>query len=253
MISDSLAGFFRSLGGEIVTGWRVESAEELPQARLTFCDLSPRGLLKVFGNRLTARYRRALERYRYGPGAFKLDWALDGPIPWQAEECLQAATVHVGGTLEEIASSEREPWHGRSSEKPFVLLAQPSLFDPSRAPEGKHTAWAYCHVPNGSDEDMTSRIENQIERFAPGFKKIILGRSVRPPSLMKQHNANLVGGDVGGGAMLLSQLFLRPTWRNYSTPIEGLYLCSASTPPGGGVHGLCGYFAAQAALKEVRQ
>ena len=249
-ISEALAGHLRSLGGEVVTDWRVESLEELPPARAVLCDLAPRGLLKISGSRLPAGYRRALERYRYGPGVFKLDWALDGPIPWKAPDCARAATVHVGGTLEEIAAAERAPWQGTQIENPFVLVAQPSLFDPSRAPAGKHTAWAYCHVPNGTDSDMTSPIENQIERFAPGFKDLILARSARPPSVMQQHNANLVGGDIGGGAMTLAQLFLRPTRRMYSTPTKGLYLCSSSTPPGGGVHGMCGYHAARAALRD---
>jgi phytoene dehydrogenase-like protein len=185
--------------------------------------------------------------------AYKVDWALDGPIPWKAPECAQAATVHLGGTFEEIALSEREVWNGRPAERPFVLLAQPSLFDPKRAPDGKRTAWAYCHVPNGSETRMVERIEAQIERFAPGFRERVLARSILPPKELERHNANLVGGDINGGVQDLSQLFARPTRRLYSTPSKGLYLCSASTPPGGGVHGMCGYFAARAALKDLKK
>jgi phytoene dehydrogenase-like protein len=248
-IADALASYLRSLGAEIVSGRRVESLDELPPARMVLCDLTPRGLLRIAGNRLPASYRRKLERYRYGVAAFKVDYALDGPVPWKAAECLRSATVHLGGAFDEVAEAERAPWQGKHAEKPFVLLAQPSLFDPTRAPAGKHTVWAYCHVPNGSDFDMTGRIESQIERFAPGFKDRVIARSVRPPSLMERHNANLVGGDINGGAQDLRQLFWRPTRRLYATPVAGLYLCSSSTPPGGGVHGMCGYFAARAALK----
>ncbi|MGH9837965.1 MAG: phytoene desaturase family protein [Blastocatellia bacterium] len=249
-IADALASHLRSLGGEIVTGRRIESLAELPPSRMVLCDLTPRGLLRIAGDRLPAGYRRKLERYRYGVAAFKVDYALDGPVPWQAAECSRAATVHLGGTLAEVAEAERAPWREQHAGKPFVLLAQPSLFDPTRAPAGKHTVWAYCHVPNGSDFEMTERIENQIERFAPGFKDRVIARSVRPPSVMEQHNANLVGGDINGGVQDLRQLFWRPTRHLYSTPVEGLYLCSSSTPPGGGVHGMCGYFAARAVLKD---
>jgi phytoene dehydrogenase-like protein len=180
-----------------------------------------------------------------------VDWALDAPIPWKATECLRAGTVHLGGTLEDIAAAERAPWLGGVAERPFVLLAQPTLFDPTRAPSGKHIAWAYCHVPNGSSFDASTRIEEQVERFAPGFRERILKRSVMVASSLALHNPNLVGGDIGGGAVNLAQFFLRPTWRRYRTPAKGLYFCSASTPPGGGVHGLCGYLAAQAALRDI--
>jgi phytoene dehydrogenase-like protein len=184
-------------------------------------------------------------------GAFKVDWALDGPIPWRAGECAQAGTVHLGGTLEEIARSERDAWDGRASERPFVLLVQPTLFDPSRAPAGRHTAWTYCHVPHGSAADMLPRLERQIERFAPGFRERVLARSVMGPADLERHNPNLAGGDIGAGVSDLRQLAARPTWRSYSTPARGLYLCSAATPPGVGVHGMCGYFAARRALDEV--
>lgn len=252
-ISDALASYLRSLGGEIETGQRVESLAELGEARPILLDVTPRGLLALAGNRLPDRYRRGLERYRYGPGVFKLDWALDGPIPWRAEECARAATVHLGATLEEIAASEIEPWRGGVAERPYVLLAQQSLFDPTRAPAGQHTAWAYCHVPNGSNVDMTERIEAQIERFAPGFCDRILARSALGPAEMERYNANYVGGDINAGAATLSQLFTRPVARvsPYRTPLPGVFLCSASTPPGGGVHGMCGYHAARAALRQI--
>ena len=249
-ITDALVSYFKSIGGEVLAGTRVESVDELPPARVVLCDLTPRGLLRVAGHRLPASYRRKLEHYRYGPGAFKLDWALDGPVPWKAKECVRAGTVHLGGTLNEIAASERAAWEGNHAEKPFVLLAQPSLFDPSRAPEGKHTVWAYCHVPNGSGVDMTERVENQIERFAPGFRDRVLARSVLPPAELERRNANLVGGDINGGAQDIRQLFLRPTLTLYSTPDKHLYICSSSTPPGGGVHGMCGHHAALAALNK---
>jgi phytoene dehydrogenase-like protein len=250
-IAQALASYLRTLGGEIETGAPVTAIEELPRARMIFCDVGPRQLLTLAGSRLPAHYRRALGAYRYGPGVFKLDYALDGPVRWNAPECARAATVHVGGTLAEIAASERAPWRGRHAERPFVLVAQPSLFDPTRAPEGKHTLWAYCHVPNGSSLDMTERIESQIERFATGFRELVLARSVTTSSDFELKNANIVGGDINGGAANLRQLIARPTLRlvPYSTPIPDLYLCSASTPPGGGVHGMCGHLAARAALK----
>ena len=253
-IADGLASYLRSLGGEIETGRSIESLAELGEPRLVLLDLTPRGLLQLAGDRLPERYRRRLERYRYGPGVFKLDWALDGPIPWRAEECGRAATVHLGATLEEIATSEAAPGEGRIAERPYVLLAQQSLFDPTRAPAGKHTAWAYCHVPNGSDVDMTARIENQIERFAPGFRERILSRSALGPADLERYNANYVGGDINGGLADLRQLLTRPVarWSPYSTPLPGVFLCSASTPPGGGVHGMCGYHAARAALRYLR-
>jgi len=247
-ITDALCSYLRSLGGEIVTGACVDSLDELSSDRAVLCDLTPRGLLRIAGHRLPARYRRQLARYRYGFGAFKIDWALDGAIPWKAVECARAGTVHLGGTLAEIVASEQASAEGKHADKPFVLVAQQSLFDSQRAPEGKHTAWAYCHVPNNSTFDMTERIENQIERFAPGFRDRVLARNVMPPAELERRNANLVGGDINGGAQDIRQLFLRPTSRLYSTPIKNLYLCSSSTPPGGGVHGMCGYFAARAAL-----
>jgi phytoene dehydrogenase-like protein len=251
-ISDALASYLRSLGGEIETGHRIESLAELDEARTVLLDVTPRGLLELAGDRLHGRYRRGLERYRYGPGVFKLDWALDGPIPWRAEECARAATVHLGATMEEIAASEVEPGRGGVAERPYVLLAQQSLFDSSRAPAGQHTAWAYCHVPNGSTVDMTERIEAQVERFAPGFRDRILARSALGPAEIERYNANYVGGDINAGAATLSQLFTRPVARvsPYTTPLPGVFLCSASTPPGGGVHGMCGYHAARAALRQ---
>ncbi|HEY7544639.1 MAG TPA: NAD(P)/FAD-dependent oxidoreductase, partial [Blastocatellia bacterium] len=250
-ISDALAAYLQSLGGQIVAGARIKNIDELPPARAILCDVTPRQLLRIAGHRLPPSYRRKLERYRYGVGAFKVDWALDGPIPWKAAECARAGTVHLGGPFEEIAAAERAPWTNEHAERPFVLLAQPTLFDPSRAPDGKHIAWAYCHVPNGSTFDMLGRIEDQIERFAPGFRERVIGRSVMPPNKLEQHNANLIGGDINGGVQDLRQLFARPTLRTYSVPVEGLYLCSSSTPPGGGVHGMCGYFAARAALRNM--
>ena len=254
-LSDALASYLRAVGGEIETGHRVESLAELGDARVVLLDVTPRGLLALAGDRLPARYRRRLERYRYGPGVFKLDWALDGPIPWRAEECGRAATVHLGATLEEIAASEAAPGRGGVAERPYVLLAQQSLFDPTRAPAGRHAAWAYCHVPNGSSVDMTERIERQVERFAPGFRERILARSALGPAELERHNPNNVGGDINGGAATLSQLFTRPVARvsPYTTPLPGVFLCSASTPPGGGVHGMCGYHAAQSALRFLRR
>jgi phytoene dehydrogenase-like protein len=249
-IAEALASYLRSLGGEIITGAPVTSLRDLPPSHAILCDVTPRQLLAIAGDRLSPEYRRQLERYRYGMGVFKMDWALSGPIPWRAAACARAATVHVGGTMAEIAESERAPWNGSHAERPFLIVAQQSLFDSTRAPAGKHTAWAYCHVPNGSAVDMTERIESQIERFAPGFRDCILARSVMPPAALERHNANLVGGDVNGGVQDLQQLFLRPTWRLYSTSSRGLYICSASTPPGGGVHGMCGYHAARRALRD---
>ena len=250
-ISDALADYLRSLGGEIETGRRVDSLGELSEAQVAMLDVTPRGFLALAGDRLPAGYRRRLERYRYGPGVFKLDWALDGPIPWRAAECTQAATVHLGATLEEITASEKAPARGTIAERPYVLLAQQSLFDPTRAPAGRHTAWAYCHVPNGSTVDMTERIELQIERFAPGFRERVLARSVLGPAELEQHNPNNVGGDINGGVADLRQMFTRPVARRspYTTPLPGVFLCSSSTPPGGGVHGMCGYYAARAALR----
>jgi phytoene dehydrogenase-like protein len=250
-LSNALAAHLRSLGGEIVTGVTVGSIDELPPARAVLCDLSPKPFLRIAGHRFPPRYRRALERYRYGMGVHKVDWALDGPIPWRNASCARAGTVHLGGTFAEIAASEHDAWIGRHTDRPFVLLVQPTQFDPSRAPQGMHTAWAYCHVPHGSDVDMLPRIERQIERFAPGFRDRVLARAIMKPADLERRNANLVGGDIGAGVSDLRQLIARPTWRGYSTPVRGLYICSASTPPGVGVHGMCGYHAAQRALREV--
>ena len=249
-LSNALAGYFRSLGGEIVTGTAVANVDDLPHARAILCDLSPRPLLKIAGHRLPDGYRRALEQYRYGMAAFKVDWALAAPIPWRDAAVGRAGTVHLGGALEEIAASERDAWHGRVSERPFVLLSQPSLFDPSRAPEGRHTAWGYCHVPARSTVDMLPAIEQQIERFAPGFRDRVLARHVTTPADLEDRNPNLVGGDIAMGVTDLRQMLYRPTLRWYRTPSRGLYICSASTPPGIGVHGMCGYFAARAVIED---
>ncbi len=250
-LADSLASHLRSLGGRIETGRPVTSLDELSTAGATLLDVTPRQLLRIGSHRLPSLYRRRLAGYRYGPGVFKLDWALDGPIPWAAPEVVRAGTVHLGGTLEEIAASEEAAARGRYWDRPYVLLVQPSLFDPSRAPAGKHTAWAYCHVPNGSTRDMTAAIEAQVERFAPGFRDLVIARSAMGPAEVELHNPNYVGGDINGGVQDLRQLFTRPIARRvpYSTPVPGLFICSSSTPPGGGVHGMCGYWAAQAALR----
>ncbi|HXG53160.1 MAG TPA: NAD(P)/FAD-dependent oxidoreductase [candidate division Zixibacteria bacterium] len=250
-LSAALASYLRSLGGEIVVSRRVRNLNELPSSRVVLCDVTPRQLLDLAGERLPEGYRKSLRRYRYGMGAFKVDWALGGPVPWRAPECTRAATVHLGGSLEEIALSERAAWNGQHAERPYVLLAQPSLFDPLRAPPGTHTLWGYCHVPNGSTVDMTESIERQIERFAPGFRDLVIARHTMSPAALEKHNGNLIGGDINGGAPLLGQLFLRPTRRIYRTPVKGLYICSAATPPGGGVHGMCGHFAALQALRDA--
>ena len=249
-LANALASHFTELGGEINTDHRVESLKDLPAARAILCDVTPRQLARIAGDSLTSGFRSQLDRYRYGPAAFKLDWALSEPVPWKAAECRTAATVHLGGSFAEILESEWNANHNKRSEKPFTLIAQPSLFDPTRAPNGQHTLWAYCHVPNGSTFDMAEAIENQIERFAPGFRDCILGRSVITPTDYENYNPNLVGGDINGGIQDLAQMFLRPTRRMYSTSMKNLYLCSSSTPPGGGVHGLCGYHAAQVALRK---
>jgi phytoene dehydrogenase-like protein len=249
-IADALVSYLRSLGGEVYTDVRVRVVEEVPKTRAVLFDVTPKQLLEIAGEHFTWRYRRALTRYRYGPGVFKIDFALGGPIPWKAEGCSRAGTVHIGGTLDEISAGEAAVFRGEHPERPFVLLAQQSLFDGTRAPEGKHTVWAYCHVPNGSNLDMTEKIEAQIERFAPGFKDRILARSTMGPAALENVNANHVGGDINGGLMDFRQLFTRPAARltPYSTSAKGLYICSSSTPPGGGVHGMCGYSAARAAL-----
>ena len=247
----ALEAYLHSLGGTVETNQRVRSLDELPSARVVMLDVTPRQVIELAGQKLPPGYRRQLERFRYGPGVFKLDWALDGPIPWRSAAVSRAGTVHLGGSLEQIAAAEAAVWRGRHPEQPFVLLAQQSLADPSRAPAGKHTAWAYCHVPNGSTEDMTAAIEGQVERYAPGFRDRILARSVKPPAAMEAHNLNYIGGDINGGVQDIFQFFTRPVLRlnPYSTPVSGVYICSSSTPPGGGVHGMCGYHAAQAALR----
>jgi phytoene dehydrogenase-like protein len=257
-ITAALAGHLRTLGGEIETGRRVESLDELPPAHDVVLDITPRQTLRIAGDHLPASTRRALDRYRYGAAAFKLDWALDGPIPWTNPDCAHAGTVHLGGTIEEIAAGERSIAGGRIAERPFVLLAQHSLFDGTRASEGGETAWAYCHVPNGSTVDMTDRIESQIERFAPGFRDRILERRVSGPAELERQNANLVGGDINGGAQDLAQMLRRPLlsprpYRLAGREPVGIYLCSSSTPPGGGVHGMCGWHAARTLLRDVRR
>lgn len=253
-ISDTLEARLRRLGGEILTGRTVRSLADLPPNQGVLMDVTPRQLLAIAGDILPDGYRRKLERFRYGPGVFKVDWALDGPIPWTAKGCALAGTVHLGGTLEEVAGAEAEVWRGRCPARPFVILAQPTLFDPDRAPAGKQIAWAYCHVPNGSAEDMTGRIEAQVERFAPGFRDRILARKGTGPAALEAYDPNYVGGDIGGGVLDFGQLFARPASpiAPYATPVPGLFLCSSSTPPGGGVHGMCGYHAARAALSSRR-
>jgi phytoene dehydrogenase-like protein len=253
-LADALASYFESLGGTIVTEETISRMAELPDSPAVLFDLTPRQVLSIAGDELPHRYRRRLSRYRYGLGVFKVDLALSGPIPWKASECELAATLHVGGTIDEIAASEEAAWSGRPPERPFVLFAQQSLFDSTRAPIDKHTAWAYCHVPAGSTFDMTDRIEAQLERFAPGFKDLILERHVMSPVEMERYNPNYVGGDINGGVQDLRQLFTRPVARvvPYSTPNPRIFICSSSTPPGGGVHGMCGYFAARAVLRSRR-
>jgi len=240
-ISDALAACLQTHGGEIRTASPVTV---LPSADILMCDITPRQLIRIAGSRIPETYRSALSRFSHGPGVYKMDWALDGPIPWRARDCARAATVHLGGTLEEIAE-----WEAHYRGRPFVILVQPSLFDPTRAPAGKHTAWAYCHVPNGSTEDLSAAIERQVERFAPLFRGRILARHIMNPAALEARNANLIGGDIGGGAITLRQFFLRPTRHLYRTPLPGVWLCSSSTPPGGGVHGMCGFHAARRALR----
>jgi phytoene dehydrogenase-like protein len=252
-VADGLAAYLKSLGGEIVTGERIDSLDALPPSRVVLCDVSPRQLVQLAGDRMPPRHRDKLLRYRYGPGVFKMDWTLSGPVPWTAEGCRRAGTIHLGSTLAEIADSERAAWEGRVHDKPYVLLVQPSVADPTRAPAGKHVLWAYAHVPHGTTVDFTDRIERQIERYAPGFRDTVLARHSMGPADMERRNANLIGGDITGGASDLRQLWARPVLglNPYTTPIDGVYLCSASTPPGVGVHGMCGYFAAQAALRRL--
>ena len=252
-IADALASYFIQLGGRIETNTYIRSLSQLPSSRCLLLDLTPRQLLQLGGHHWSSLYQWQLERYRYGMGVFKIDWALDERIPFTAAGCRQAGTVHIGNTLEEIVASEASTAGGRQAEQPFVLLAQQSIFDPSRAPQGKHTAWAYCHVPNGSQQDMTGVIERQVERFAPGFRDRILARHVFNTAQLEEYNPNYIGGDINGGVIDIRQLFTRPAlrWSPYRTSEKGIYICSSSTPPGGGVHGMCGYHAAQRALKDV--
>jgi len=252
-LTNALCGLFSTLGGKLNTSSPVQSLaalanHDLPNYDLFLCDLTPRQLIKVSGQKLSDSYKRRLGKYRYGAGVFKVDYALNTPIPWKAPDCLRAATVHLGGSFEEIAAAEKSVRMGQNAARPFVLLAQPSFFDSSRAPAGKHTAWAYCHVPNGSKVNVLEKLEDQIERFAPGFGDCVLARRVFSPANLESMDANLVGGDIGGGAMDIRQILFRPTWQHYATSARDIYICSASTPPGGGVHGMCGYHAAKVAL-----
>ena len=254
-VASALVRRLEDLGGELRCGVDVTSRGQLPRTRDVLLDLSPRGVLQVGGDRLPARYRRRLEGYRYGPGVCKLDWTLDAPIPWAAPECGRAATVHLGGTAEEIASSARDVARGRHPERPFVILVQPTLFDATRAPAGRHTAWAYCHVPNGSGRDVSAAVEAQVERFAPGFRDVVRQRSAWGPAEVEAREPNCVGGDINCGRSDVAQLLRRPAlrWTPYATPDPGLFICSAATPPGGGVHGMCGWHAARAALRRRRR
>lgn len=252
-IAEALVSILRSHGGEIVCRSPVESIEQLPKAKAHLFDTSPGRMAKICGDRLPAGYRKKLGKFRHGPGVFKVDWALSDPIPWRNAECGEASTVHVGGTFDQVAESESDAWNGKHSEKPFTLVAQPTCFDPSRAPAGKHIAWGYCHVPHGSDQDMVEAIESQIERYAPGFRDCVIARHTFSTSEMEAYNSNYVGGDVVGGVADLRQLFTRPVARinPYTTPAKDIFICSASTPPGAGVHGMCGFHAAKAAAKRL--
>jgi len=249
-LSNALANYLLSLGGRIYLNAEIQDLAQLDRADVTLFDTGPRAVDRIAGRVLTPSFRTRMRHFNYGPGAFKMDWALSEPIPWRAAECRRAATVHLGSTLAEMVRSEDDAFNGRHCDRPYVLLVQPTLFDPTRAPEGKHTAWAYCHVPNGSTVDMTEAIERQIERFAPGFRDCVLARHVFYPRQLEAWNPNLVGGDVTGGAMTIEQLVTRPTAHLYRTSHSQVYLCSASTPPGGGVHGMCGHLAALAALMD---
>ncbi len=246
-ITEALLHVLREYGGVLKVDHTLHHLRELPSADCTMLDLTPAGFLHLSDGMFAKERRRPYESFQHGPGIYKLDWALSEPIPWANELCRRAGTVHIGGTLEEICASELDAYEGRRNERPFILLSQPSLFDPSRAPQGKHTAWAYCHVPNGSTADETAVIEEQIERYAPGFRDCILARSGRSAMEMQRWNPNLVGGDVSGGAMTLKQILRRPKLPPYSTPLPNVFLCSSSTPPGGGVHGMCGALAAERA------
>ncbi len=251
-LADALVSYLRASGVEFVTNHRVKDLADLPEARVVLLDITPRQFLQIASDSLPQSYRKRMQAYRYGPGVFRVDWALSGPVPWTAEESRRSGVVHIGGTFEEIAASELLVWHGRHPERPYVLLAQQTLFDPTRAPEGHQTLWGYCHVPNGSTVDMTAAIEQQIERFAPGFRDLVLARHTMNSADMEAHNANYVGGDINGGLQDLRQMFRRPVglFSPYRTPLKGVYLCSSSTPPGGGVHGMCGYHAARRALRD---
>lgn len=253
-IATALLSYFKALGGTVQTNFYVKNLSQLPSAKAYLFDVTPKQLLEIAGHKFSSIYEWQLKRYRYGMGVFKVDWAIDGPIPFRSDACRRAGTVHIGNTFEEIQRSEELAWKGKHADKPFVLLAQQSLFDSSRAPEGKHTAWAYCHVPNGSTENMTDRIESQIERFAPGFRDMVLGRHVFDTRTLQDYNPNYIGGDINAGAIDITQLFTRPALRMspYRTSARGIYICSASTPPGGGVHGMCGYYAARRALKDLK-
>lgn len=252
-IADSLSSYFLSLGGRIQTGVPVKSMSDIPQASAILFDLTPKQLLEIAPERFSPLYRWQLQRYRYGMGIFKIDWALDGQVPFKSEACRKAGTIHLGNTFEEIEAAEKMVSRGQHPDKPFVLFAQQSLFDSSRAPEGKHTAWAYCHVPHGSETDMTAAIENQVERFAPGFKDLILAKHTMNTRQVEVYNPNYIGGDINGGVIDITQLFTRPVLSvsPYRTSAKGIYICSSSTPPGGGVHGMCGYHAARQVLKDV--
>jgi phytoene dehydrogenase-like protein len=251
-ITNALCAHLEKLGGKVTTSHRVDRLTELGKFRVALCDVTPRQLLRLEEDRFTPGYRRLLQRYRYGPGVFKVDYALSAPIPWRAAECGRASTVHIGGTFAEIAASEDAVRNGKHAERPFILLAQPTLADPTRAPAGKHVAWAYCHVPHASPVDMLPRVEAQIERFAPGFRDCVLARRVFKPSDLEAMDANLIGGDIAGGVADWRQFALRPTWRQYATSAPDIFICSASTPPGGGVHGMCGYNAAKMAIARMR-
>jgi phytoene dehydrogenase-like protein len=253
-IANALASYFISIGGKIETNTYVTSMAQLPSAKAVLFDVTPKQLLQIAGHKFSSIYKWQLERYRYGMGVYKIDWALSEPIPFTAEGCRQAGTIHIGNTFEEIATGEQQIWNGQHPEKPYVLLSQPTVFDASRVPQGKHTAWAYCHVPNGSTKNMTTIIENQVERFAPGFKDTILARHTYDSAQMEAYNPNYIGGDINGGVIDIGQLFTRPALRlsPYKTSAKGIYICSSSTPPGGGVHGMCGYHAAVRMITDFR-
>lgn len=252
-IANALSSYFTSIGGKIQTGFYVTDLNQLPSSHAVLFDITPKQLLNIAGHKFSPLYKWQLKRFKYGMGVFKIDWALTNPIAFKAEICRKAGTIHLGNTIEEISASEHAAWHGKHAERPFVLLAQQTVFDSTRAPEGKHAAWAYCHVPHGSDKDMTTAIENQVQRFAPDFKDSIISRHTMNSMEIQNYNPNYIGGDINGGVINLSQLFTRPALRfsPYRTSSKGMYICSSSTPPGGGVHGMCGYHAARRALKDI--